>query len=145
MTELNTEIEIAATADQVWAAITAFEEYPSWNPFVRSISGELVSGQTLNVTVSPGGREMKLTPKVVAVEPGRGFAWKGSLWIGGLFDGRHEFRIEPLGNGSVRFVHREEFTGILVPLIWALIKEDTKKGFESMNAALKAFIEGQES
>jgi hypothetical protein len=34
-------------------------------------------------------------------------------------------------------VHREEFRGILVPLLWGSLEVKTKKGFEAMNLALK--------
>lgn len=39
MTELNTEIEIRASAERVWNALMDFDAYPKWNPFVREISG----------------------------------------------------------------------------------------------------------
>jgi hypothetical protein len=58
-----------------------------------------------------------------------------------LFDGRHEFLLEPMAGGKLKFIQRENFSGILVPLIWALIKKDTRRGFEEMNAALKSRAE----
>jgi hypothetical protein len=42
----------------------------------------------------------------------------------------------------VRFVHREEFTGILVPLLWRSLDRDTRRGFEEMNRRLKELAEG---
>ncbi len=146
MKELRTEIQIDAAGDAVWATLMDFERYPEWNPFVRSISGETRIGSPLTVHIKPeGGMGMTLYPSVVTSEANRAFAWKGKLGISGLFDGRHEFIIEPNGGKGVRFVHREEFTGILVPLLWPMLEKNTRRGFEEMNAALKKRAEaGQE-
>jgi len=55
----------------------------------------------------------------------------------GLFDGEHIFEIEPLGPNRVRFVQREVFTGLLVPLARGRLQEETLAGFREMNRALK--------
>jgi hypothetical protein len=54
-----------------------------------------------------------------------------------LFDGEHIFEIEPTKAGSVRFVQRERFSGILVPLLWRSLDKSTRKGFNEMNAGIK--------
>ena len=46
----------------------------------------------------------------------------------------------PLEAGGVRFVHRERFRGILVPLFGGVIRK-AESGFEEMNQALKALAE----
>ncbi|HPJ30906.1 MAG TPA: SRPBCC domain-containing protein [Methanothrix sp.] len=65
-------------------------------------------------------------------------AWR--LWMPGLFDGEHIFEIEPLGPESVKFIQREEFSGLLVPLMARTI-DQTLTGFEEMNRALKERVE----
>lgn len=143
MKEIVTKIKINAPATTVWEALTKFEDYPTWNPFIRQAEGQVKLSEVLRVKIQPsGGREMRFTPRVVEVEPGRRFVWLGKLFIRGLFDGRHEFAVHETENGSVEFVQSERFTGILVPLIWGLIEEDTRKGFEAMNEALKTRTEG---
>jgi uncharacterized protein YndB with AHSA1/START domain len=37
--EIITEIEIDASPSQVWQVLTDFEKYPTWNPFIKKISG----------------------------------------------------------------------------------------------------------
>ena len=59
----------------------------------------------------------------------------------GLFDGEHSFTIEPLGENHVRFVQRESFRGLLVPLLLRMVEKDTRRGFEEMNQALKTRAE----
>ncbi len=61
----------------------------------------------------------------------------GRLRLPGLFDGEHIYEIAPLAESGVRFVQREEFRGVLVPLRWKSLETNTRQGFEAMNAALK--------
>ncbi len=76
-------------------------------------------------------------PEVVKAEPNRELRWLGHLLVPGLFDGEHIFAIEPLGANPVRFVQRETFTGLLVPLFARRLHTETLRGFEEMNRALK--------
>lgn len=46
--QLYTEITIKATPEKVWAVLTDFSAYPSWNPFVKSIKGTPVVGRPID-------------------------------------------------------------------------------------------------
>lgn len=143
MKELRTEIEIAAPAEVVWQILTDLGRYPEWNPFIRQARGEARIGARLEVHLqASGGRVTILRPTVQKVVPNREFRWLGHLLIPGLFDGEHIFTIGVLGEGRVRFVQREEFRGLLVPLLLRLVGADTRNGFEAMNRALKTRAEG---
>ena len=67
----------------------------------------------------------------------REFRWLGRVLLPGLFDGEHIFEIEPIDSNRSRLVHREEFKGLLVPLVLKSIGDATKKGFELMNEGIK--------
>jgi hypothetical protein len=84
---------------------------------------------------------MTFRPTVLKAEPNRELRWIGHLLIPGLFDGEHIFTIEPLGANRVRFVQREIFSGLLVPLFAKGLDTDTQRGFGEMNQALKAQAE----
>ena len=143
MKELRTEIEIAASANRVWATLTDFSSFPVWNPFIRRVDGELRVGARLVIRLQlPNARSMTFRPRVLRVEPGRQLRWRGHLLVPGLFDGEHIFAIEPLGAGRARFIQREIFTGLLVPLLARRLDRTTRRGFEAMNLALKARAEG---
>jgi hypothetical protein len=138
MKELHSEIEIDAPAERVWRLITDFASYPRWNPFIRTISGEPTTGKRLEVRIEPpGGRGMTFKPKVLKAEPNRELRWLGHLLVPGLFDGEHSFTIQPLEEDRVRFVQREAFKGLLVPLFARSLQTNTQRGFEEMNRALK--------
>jgi hypothetical protein len=142
MKELRSEIEIDASAERVWQLLTDFAHFPQWNPFIRRASGNVKLGERLDVYMQPSGANgMTFRPTVLKAEPNRELRWIGHLLIPGLFDGEHIFNIEPLGTNRVRFVQREIFTGLLVPLLAKRLDTDTQRGFEEMNQALKVRAE----
>ena len=142
-TELSHEIEIDAAPEAVWEALADTAGYAEWNPFIRRLHGELREGARLEVEIAPpGGRAMTFRPTVLAAEPNRELRWLGRLLLPGLFDGEHRFRLEPLPGGRTRFVQSERFSGLLVRLLGKGLAR-TLLGFEQMNVALKAQVEGR--
>ena len=137
MKKLHSQIDIDASAGRVWDILTDFASYPQWNPFIRRIGGELKVGERLEVRLEPpDSRGITLRPKVLRAEPNRLMRWLGHLWVPGVFDGEHSLAIEPLEEYRVRFVQHEAFKGVLVRLV-ARSLENTLRGFEEMNGALK--------
>ena len=49
---IKTETIINAPAEEVWAQMTDFASFPSWNPFVREAEGRLEPGERLKVRSS---------------------------------------------------------------------------------------------
>jgi len=84
---------------------------------------------------------MLLWPKVLEVEAERKIRWLGSLLPPGLLDGEHIFILEPLGKTKVRFVQREEYSGLLLPIMWMWLRNQGLLGFEMMNGAIKVAAE----
>jgi hypothetical protein len=142
MKELKTEIEIDAPPNAVWQVLTDFASFPSWNPFIREARGELTVGGRLFVRLEPpGARGMVFQPRVLVRDDAHELRWLGKLGIRGLFDGEHIFSLEPLEGGRTRFVQRELFSGLLVPLFSRMLDGSTRQGFEAMNQALKQRVE----
>ncbi len=54
-----------------------------------------------------------------------------------LFRGEHEFRIEPVDEQRVKFIDRESFEGLLVPLRAKYLETDVRTGMIDMAKALK--------
>ncbi|WP_135535559.1 SRPBCC family protein [Halostella pelagica] len=139
MRTIEAETTIDAPPESVWAVLTDFRSYPAWNPFITRVEGEPRPGKRFKVRVEPpGSRGMTFHPRALALDQPEQFAWKGSLLVPNLFDGRHEFVLSP-DDGRTRFVQRETFGGLLVPLL--LDEESVRRGFEAMNAALKLRVE----
>jgi hypothetical protein len=138
MHHLETQIEIEASVEQVWALLIDFPSYPRWNPFVRSIEGTLEVGQSLKVFIQPPGASgMRFRPTVLGLQPNRELRWKGKLFLPGLFDGEHYFKLEARPGGGTTFHQGETFSGLLVPLCRRSLDGATKQGFVAMNEAVK--------
>lgn len=138
MKELYTEIAIHAPAGRVWKVLTDFAHYPDWNPFMQQVEGEAKLGEQLNVLLHPpGAKATRVRPTITRVIPERELRWRGHLFIAGFFDGEHTFMIEPQSETLVQFVQREQFDGILLPLLARQLDTATRQGFIEMNQALK--------
>jgi hypothetical protein len=137
MKTIQTTIHIQASPEQVWKVLMDFEAYPAWNHFIKRIEGTAKKGAILEVEIQPKGMKAQLfKPEVIAQEANRHFAWLGKLFVKGLFDGEHHFRLAPQADGSTMFFHEERFKGLLVRPLLALIGDNTLTGFEAMNQAL---------
>ncbi len=77
--------------------------------------------------------------------PKKTFAWTGHVLFPGLADGEHFFEISPREGGGVLLVHRQEYWGLLIPLLWPFFHDRTRQGFERMNEALKKRAEDREA
>ncbi|SIR63074.1 SRPBCC domain-containing protein [Natronorubrum thiooxidans] len=143
MNQIEVFEEIDAPPDVVWDVLLEFESYPEWNPFVRAIEGEPTEGEQLRIRIEPpGARGMTVNPEVVAVEEHRRLVWLGRLVVPFVFDGYHEFHLEPINNGErTRLLHRETVRGALVPLLFD--RDALEAGFAVMNAAVKQRAEAR--
>ncbi|MFB6204922.1 MAG: SRPBCC family protein [Haloglomus sp.] len=168
MNPIHTSIDIDAPAETVWAALTDFAAYPEWNPRSR-ISGVAAPGERLVVAPGPDAEGMPtFRPRVLTAGPvltaspadvgatadetesasdgetatqAYELRWLGHLWVRGLFDGEHAFRIEPLADDRSRLTQSESFSGVLAGLLLRRYGADTESGFRAVNEALKAHAE----
>jgi hypothetical protein len=141
---LSEQIEIDASKERVWAVLIDFPAYPEWNPFLKSVKGEPREGTRLDVFFQPpGAKGITMHPELLSVVPSLELKWLGHLGVPGIFDGEHQLRIEDTSAGSL-FVQQETFRGLLVPFAGKQL-EQTRRGFEQMNRALKERVEAQPS
>lgn len=141
MDKITTEIEIKAPAEIVWTVLTDFDRYDEWNPYTR-IEGEAIEGTKLRVAPGPeGGRMPTFRPRVRSVIPNWELRWLGHLYVRGLFDGEHRFRIESLDDDRSRLIQDETFSGLLVKPINRRYGERTEATFHGVNDAIKARAE----
>lgn len=136
--EISTDIQIQAPAACVWHELVDFTAYPRWNPFIPSIAGARMPGGKLSVLLQlPNGKRMRFRPVIHRLKEHQCLVWRGHWLIPGLFDGEHSFELTAQGETLTRLVHKECFSGILVPMLWNSLEREVRQGFMHMNEALK--------
>ncbi len=139
MKELYTEIDIHAPVERVWSLITDLENYINWNPFIVWAQGDLRPGGKIKVRIKPpGAKEMGYTLRTLRLEREKEFRWLGRMFFRGILNGEHIFELQKISNNQVRLIHKEYFTGILVPFVWKrFLNTKLRQGFEELNRSLK--------
>ena len=67
--ELKTEILINADYERIWGILVNFEDYPNWNPFIKSIEGKPEVGLKIKARMEPPGASgMTFKPKILALK-----------------------------------------------------------------------------
>ncbi|MBN2638972.1 MAG: SRPBCC domain-containing protein [Bacteroidales bacterium] len=142
--EIKTEIQINSSAEKVWSILTDFENYSKWNPFIQSLDGKVIVGERIKVhIVPPEGKGMRFKPKVLVYDENKELRWLGHLLFPGLFDGEHQFEIIDNKNGTTCLRQNEKFIGLLTFIFGTNQLNNTKKGFELMNSAIKIIAESK--
>lgn len=141
---INAQVKIDGTAEDVWHALTAFEAYSEWNPYIIQADGEVKKGAQLTMTLQPTkGETANWTPTLFTVEEKSSLRYGSGMFFPKLFDQEHEFVIEPAGEGTVRVVHTETFTGSLVQFRKQELAADYQRAMLDMLDALKVRVEAQ--
>jgi len=132
---------IHASPDKIWALLTNAAGFPSWNSTVTSIEGQIAEGQTLKLKV-PTAKDRVFKPKVSRVEANRSMIWSDGM--APMFKGVRTFTLTPNADGTTEFSMKEEFTGIMLPMIKGSLP-DFVPVFEAYAADLKRAAEGKAS
>lgn len=137
MKSFQVTTSIQATPERIWSLLTDAAGYPRWNTTVERVEGHIAARG--RVTVHPKINPGRAFPVTVAEwEPPRRMVWQGGMPLG-LFTGRRTFLLEP-GEAGVRFTMREEFSGLLSPLIGRSIP-DMQPAFDRFARDLKRTAE----
>lgn len=123
---------IDAGPERVWEVLMDTGAYQEWDPFTIRIEGEARPGARIKAysTLAPN-RAFPVT--VSAFEPNRSMTWSDGMPLG-LFRGVRTFTLTPQPDGRTAFRLREEFTGLLLPLIGRTLPD--------MNEAFASFVNG---
>lgn len=144
MKKIESEIIIDADISTVWSVLTDFEKYPDWNPFIHSIKGEKAVGHYLTVSINLlNGNKMTFKPIILKLEARQELRWRGRLGTKIIFQGEHFFILEEINKTQTKFIHGENFSGLLT-LLMKNVFEKTKKGFVLMNQSIKKECENRQ-
>lgn len=129
---------IAASPRQVWKWLTSAEALVSGGLGVIRLDGTIEPGGRLKLW-SEASPSRAFALRVTEFTPERAMVWTGGMPFG-LFTGTRRFTLTPSGSQTV-FHMREEFTGLLAPLIGRSIP-DLTPSFEKFANGLRAMAEG---
>jgi uncharacterized protein YndB with AHSA1/START domain len=117
----SAEIDIEAPPQLVWEVLTRFENWPNWNPEVKSMSfaGRLAPGSEFRWKAGPG----TIVSTLDRIEPPRHIAWRGRTLT---IDAYHEWWLEPRDGGT--YVRTEEsLSGLLARLLRGTLQKTLDK------------------
>jgi hypothetical protein len=138
MKAFSVKASILAPAERIWALLTDAPGYSHWNSTVEKVDGKIAKGE--RVTVRP-----KINPsrafaiKVADFDPPRRMVWSGGMPLG-LFKGERTFTLKPGPQGLTEFSMREQYTGLMAPLISRSIP-DLQPAFDDFASDLKRAAE----
>ncbi|MCS6971921.1 MAG: SRPBCC domain-containing protein [Leptospiraceae bacterium] len=146
--QIHTEIEIRATADTVWNVLIDFPRYPEWNPLIPRIEGMAYPGEKISLWLRLAeGLEFPIPPCEVlqANSTQRELRWRGPALplLDQILCGEHYFMVQSAGEKISRFVHGENFTGMLADLLLPPLQQRLTDLYSEMNRALRARCEGR--
>ncbi len=129
---------ISAPANRVWSILTDLDRYSQWNPFTPTVESDLQPGSAAVLHVRmPGRPPMVRTEWVNSMIPGQRLCWgmvMGHRW---LLVANREQRVEPISDGSCRYVTVDRFSGLLTPLMLLLFRRPMQRGFQAAADGLK--------
>ena len=127
----RSQIEIAAPPEIVWSVLTDIDDWPSWNPDVKSatLAGPLVVGTQFWWKAGPG----TITSTLQSVERPRLIAWTGSTF--GI-NAIHVHRLGQHRNGTI-VTSEESWDGLLARLLRGRMTTTLRKAVESGVERLK--------
>jgi hypothetical protein len=133
----SAEIEIEAPPRVVWEVLTRFENWPTWNPEVKSMSfaGPLAAGSEFRWKAGPG----TIVSTLDRIELPRYIAWRGRTLT---IDAYHEWWLEPR-DGGTHVRTEESFSGLLARLLRATLQKTLDKSLADGLGHLKREAEGR--
>lgn len=142
MKDLRTEITLEAPVDRIWELLADCSLYRHWNPLFTQAKGLLNAGSRLELVVTlPRIAPFPVEPKLLAVEPIKGFCWQHTLLSARVLSWKYGNELEAVGQQQAKFIQKSEFGGILGPVFHLGLSESVSQGMEQMNEALRRWSE----
>jgi uncharacterized protein YndB with AHSA1/START domain len=146
MSRIDKTIDIAATPERVWQALTSAPELSAW--FQVTIEGEIAPGRDIWMTSThPGYVGQRFAVRIVEMTPPRRFAWD---WHPGEVDRsvdyskeprtRVTFTLEPSSSGTRLSVSETGFDAISLERR-AKVYKDNAQGWSEVVTWLQKYAE----
>ncbi len=137
---IHTEIDIEAPAERVWEILTDFAAYPSWNPMIPNLRGDLFVGSRLDFKISLNKRlKVPISVELVTADAPHELRWVGPSFtpLRRVISGSHYFKIDEIDDKRCRFSHGEDFEGLAMPARWRRAESAMTPLYAALNRAIK--------
>ncbi|MEO0540250.1 MAG: hypothetical protein AAFZ80_05210 [Cyanobacteria bacterium P01_A01_bin.105] len=142
MPSLYAEIEINAAPNQVWDALMRKENWRYWNTFLfdGDPNERFRIGHEVFLAMQriEGDEYTEFQPIVTVVRPDMCLRWVSR--IPGLRT-EHSFELMETAPGRTRYLHRDNFSGVLSNVFLPFIRQDERQGLRRMADQLKRYVE----
>lgn len=141
--EIKTEIEILAPVEKVWGILTNIDDWSNWSPIINQSSGQASLGSSISITMigkKDGEDGPKYSPVITILDEPKSFRWSAKMIAGFIMTNDKVFLLEETNTGT-RLIHKELFSGMMVPLFWSSVEKNVPGMLNSMNEALKTKAE----
>ncbi len=134
---IDNEVEINASAAEVWKVITDFDRYPEWNPFVVAAQSSLKPGDPIDMKVKLLGPVQRQVEIILEVNEGKGFSYQMKPFPWGALSSRRSHEIIELDAQRCRYKSHFQLQGWMMPLVRGLMKGPLQRGFSGMTDAIR--------
>jgi S-(hydroxymethyl)glutathione synthase len=139
---LDTDVDIDAPPQTVWAVMDNLPLYPEWNRLVPDLAGLTTVGQSVTGTLKQDGvPDIPLNPVLTRIVGARELRWLTEAPEAGVFRAEHIFVLAPNGSGGTRLIHNEEFDGAAVADMWEPTNTLGRSAYNRFNRDLKVRAE----
>ena len=139
MFQIDTEVHIQASPEQVWQGLVDFPAYPEWNPYI-AVRGEAGHGKEIEwLFIRPALKHrFWVMATIWEFETARTLGWR--LGIRGVFTLHERYELEPAA-GFTRLRHRITCSGVMALLAGRLLRRRFSNAVEAANEGLRCHVE----
>ncbi|WP_461632538.1 SRPBCC domain-containing protein [Labilibaculum euxinus] len=142
LTNIKASIIINASPEQVWQALTDFENLKSWSSSFQGLQGRFEENGDIEVVFkSPFVGQNRMKKKLFHFEEGQSFGWTG-IFLFGMSD-YHIHTLKALSDGRTEFIQTDGLQGGVSFLLGKTIEKQMQKEYEVFNQELKIFVENK--
>ncbi len=132
-------IVIHAPIHRVWQVLTDFEHYPSWNPLIGKMRGQVKEHHWALAYFCPF--RLNVPVKIIRLEAPKLMIWEVRFPHVSVVKARHYYKLEALNGQQTKLEHGEQFSGLLSKLFPPFLLSKVQAAYQYHNEKLKIIAE----